>query len=114
MLRAEDEIRGLVEQLTTSSRGGRGAKLTPTSVNIVLAALRAYRDKLTAPPVTAAIVSFQIEARDGMGLPQEALATTVDERVACATLAKARKRFPGQEIVLRGKTSSGERIYPAA
>jgi hypothetical protein len=113
MLWTEGEIRRLVEQLTASSRDGRAAKLTPKSVNIALAALRAYRDKLTSPPVSAAVVSFQIEALDGMGLPREVLAITIDERVARATLAKAKKRFPSQEIVLRGKTSSGERIDPA-
>jgi hypothetical protein len=110
MLWVEDDIRRLMEQLTESLHRGRGAKLTPTSVNIALAALRAHRDKLTSPPVTAAIVSFQIEAQDGMGLPREVLATTVDGHLARAMLAKATKRFHGQKVALRGKTSSGERI----
>jgi hypothetical protein len=91
-------------------RGGSGAELTPKSVNVALAALRAYRDKLISPPVTGAIISFQIEALDGMGLPREVLAITVDERITRSALAKAKKRFPAQKIVLRAKTSSGERI----
>jgi hypothetical protein len=78
-----------------------------------LAALRALRDKLISPPVAGAIVSFQIESLDGMGLPREVLATTVDERVAYTALAKAKKRFPNQKIVLRGQTISGARIDPA-
>ena len=53
---------------------------------------------------------FQIEAQDGVGLTKEVLAITIDERVARATLASARRRFPGQEIVLRAKTNSGERV----
>jgi hypothetical protein len=113
MLWVTDDVRKLAEQLTASSYEGRGAKLTPASVNIALAALRAHRDKLTSPPATEAIVSFQIEVLDSMGLPREVLGTATDERVAHTALAEAKKRFPRQKIVLRGKTSSGERIDPA-
>jgi hypothetical protein len=95
---AEEDVRKLVEKLTELSRGGSGAELTPKSVNVALAALRAYRDKLTSPRVTGAIVSFQIEALDGVGLPREVLATTVDEHLAHATLAKAKKQFRDQKL----------------
>ena len=113
MLWTMDDIRKLMEQLTASSRSGRGAKLTPAAVNIALVALRAYRDRLASPPATKAIPGFQIEALDNMGLPREVLATIVDERVAHTTLAEAKKRFPDRNIVLRGTTSNGERINPA-
>ena len=112
MLWVEGEIRKLVGQLTASSHGGRGAKLTPESVNVALAALRAYRDKVTPPLANAAITKFQIEVLDSMGLPQEVLATIVDERIARSALAEAKKRFPDRKIVLRGTTSNGERIDP--
>jgi len=46
-------------------------------------------------------------------LPREVLATTVDERVTLTALAKPKKRFPNQKIVLRGQTISGDRIDPA-
>ncbi|WP_158813651.1 hypothetical protein [Methylocapsa sp. S129] len=112
MLWAEDDVRKLVEKLTASSRGGSGANLTPEDVDIAVAALRAYCDKLLSPPATGAIVSFQIEALDGVGLPREALATTVDPRVARSAFARAKRRFPDQKIVLRGQTISGERVHP--
>ena len=110
MLWAEDDIRKLVEQLTASSRRGSGANLTPEAVNIALAALRAYRDGRSPRPVTEAIVGFQVVAFDGMDLPSEVLASTADERIAHTTLAKAKRRFPDQKIVLRGKSRSGERV----
>jgi hypothetical protein len=114
MLWTDDDVRRLVELLTASSLEGSDAELTPEAVNIVLAALRAYGDKLASSPHTGAIVSFQIEALDEMGLPREVLATTVDECLARSTLVKAKKRFRNQKIVLRAKTISGERINPAA
>ena len=113
MFSVDDDIRKFVGQLTASSHSGSGAKLTPKSVNIALVALRAYCDRTAPRLATEAIASFQIEAFDGMDLPQEVLAITINERLAHTILAKAKKRFPGRIIVLRGKTSSGERIIPA-
>jgi hypothetical protein len=112
MFCVDDDIRRLVAQLTISSHSRSQAKLNPKSVNIALAALRAYLDKSASPPATTAIVSFQIEALDNIGLPFEVLATTGDKRIAHITLAKAKQRFPGR-IALRGKSRSGERIKPA-
>jgi hypothetical protein len=114
MLSTDDDIHKLVEQLTASSRRGTDANLTAEAVNIALAALRAYLDKLVSPSAFAPIASFQIETLDDMGLPGEVLATTVDEGVARSTLAKAKRRFPKQEIVMRAKTMTGKRINPAA
>ena len=113
MFCVDDDIRKLVAQLTECSRGRSGAKLNPKSVNIALAALRAYREKADSPAVTTAIVGFQIEALDSLGLPLKVLATTGDKRIAHTTLARAKQRFPGQMITLRGMFSSGERIKPA-
>jgi hypothetical protein len=101
-----------VKQLAASSRRGRGVELTPEAVDIALVALRAYIDRLVSPPGAEAIVRYQIEVFDNLDLPQEIIATTVDERLARATLAKAKKSFPGQNIVLRGKTNAGKRISP--
>jgi hypothetical protein len=112
MFFVDDDIRKLVAQLSASSHGRSRAKLNPKSVNIALAALRAYLNEAASPRAATAIVSFQIEALDNMGLPLEVLATTVDERVAHATLAEAKQRFPGRTIALRGKSRSGERIKP--
>jgi hypothetical protein len=114
MDRADDDVHKLVEQLIASSRDGSDVDLTPEAVNIVLAALRAYRDKRAAPSTTAAIVEFQIEALDKFELPRQVLATTIDEAVARSTLANAEKRFPNQRIVLRARTSTGERVNPSA
>jgi hypothetical protein len=113
MFCVDDDIRRLVAQLTVSSQGRSRAKLNPKSVNIALAALRACLDKPVSPPATTAIVSFQIEALDNIGLPLEVLATTGDKRIAHTTLAKAKQRFPGRMIALWGKSRSGERIKPA-
>jgi hypothetical protein len=112
MFQIDDDLRKLVTRLTVSSHGRGRAKLNPKSVNIALAALRAYLVKPTSPPATTAIVSFQIEALDNIGLPLKVLATTYDKRIAHATLAKAKQRFPGRMIALRGKSRSGERIKP--
>ena len=113
MFFVDDDIRKLVTQLIAASRGGSGAKLNSKSVNIALAALRACLEKSAAPPVTTMIVSFQIEALDNIGLPVKVLATTGDIRIARATLARAKERFPDRMITLRGKSSSGERIRSA-
>jgi hypothetical protein len=110
MFWTDDDVRKLVELLTASSRQGGDAELTPEAVNITLAALRAYRDKLASPPAAGAIVGFQVEALDELGLPREVLVATVDEGVARSTLAKAKNQFPDQKIVLRARTISGERI----
>ena len=112
MLWVVDDVRKLVVQLTASSRKSRDAKLTPEAVNVALAALRAYREKITSPSATEAIGTFQIEALDNMGLPQEVLAIIADERIARSALAEAKKQFPDRKIVLRGRTSSGKRINP--
>jgi hypothetical protein len=113
MFHIDDDIRKLVTQLTAASHSRSGAKLNPKSVNIALAALRAYLDKPTSPPVTTTIVSFQIEALDNIGLPVEVLATTGDKRIAHTTLARAKQRFPDRMITLRGTSSRGERIRSA-
>jgi hypothetical protein len=110
MVWADDDVHKLVEQIIASSREGRDVDLTPEGVNIVLAALRAYLDKLASPSSTAAIVGFQVEALDELGLLREVLVATVDEGVARSTLAKAKNQFPNQKIVLRARTMSGERI----
>jgi hypothetical protein len=110
MFHIDDDIRKLVTQLTAASHSRSGARLNPKSVNIALAALRAYLDKPASRPVTTAIVSFQIEALDNIGLPLEVLAVAGDERIAHTTLARTKELFPSRMITLRGKFSSGERI----
>jgi hypothetical protein len=110
MIQIDDDIRKLVTQLIAASRSRSGAKLNPKSVDVALAALRACLEKPASRPVTTAIVSFQIEALDNIGLPAEVLATTGDKRIAHTTLARAKARFPDRMITLRGKSSSGERI----
>ncbi|WP_158816148.1 hypothetical protein [Methylocapsa sp. S129] len=109
----EEDVRKLEEKLTALSRGGGGGRLTPKSVNITLTALRGCRGRLISPLTTEAIVSFQIETLDGMGLPGEVLAINVDERVARTAFAKAKTQFPDQKIMVWGKTSSGKRVHPA-
>jgi hypothetical protein len=112
MFFVDDDIRKLVAQLSASSHGRSGAKLNPKSVNIALAALRASLEKRASPPAATAIISFQIEALDNIGLPLEVLATTGDKRIAHTTLATAKERFPNRMIALRGQARSGERIKP--
>ena len=112
MIPIDDDIRKLVTQLIAASRRRSGAELNPKSVDIALAALRAYLEKPAAPGTTT-IVSFQIEALDDIGLPVEVLATTGDKRIARTTLARAKERFPDRMITLRGKSSGGERIRSA-
>jgi hypothetical protein len=109
---APDHFRKLVKQLTNSLARGSGANLTPEDVDIALAALRAYRREPVPRRATDAAVSFQIETLDELNLPRKMLAITFDERVAHAGLAVAKKQFPDNNIVLRGTTSSGERIAP--
>jgi hypothetical protein len=97
---AGDDIRQFVEQLTAASREGRGAKLMPRSVNIALAALRAYRDRLTTSPVTAAIVSFS--ARSAGDRRRRA-------RGSCHT-REVERRFTDQEIGLQGRPAQAREL----
>jgi hypothetical protein len=109
---APDRVRKLVKQLTNSLARGSGANLTPEAVDIALAALRAYPRARVPRRAADAVVSFQIETLDDLNLPRKMLAIVFDESVAHAGLAVAKKQFSDKSIVLRGTTSSGERIAP--
>jgi hypothetical protein len=109
---APDRFRKLVKQLTISLARGSGANLTPEAVDIALAALRAYPRARAPRRAADAVVSFQIESLDDLNLPRKVLAIVFDESVAHAGLAVAKKQFSDKSIVLRGTTSSGERIAP--
>jgi hypothetical protein len=101
-----DYVRKIVYQLAASSEQGRGARLTPETVDLILAALRVYRGRRVARPSDKARDGLQIEAVDELNLPLEVLAATPDENIAHAILMAAKKRFPARNIVLRGATVS--------
>jgi hypothetical protein len=105
-------VRKLVERLAVSSERKRGANLTSEQVELIVAVLRAYHRRLLPRPPTEPVASFEIEALDDLNLPRFVLASTLDESIAHAMFAKARRRFPVGLVVLRGTTSSGDRIAP--
>jgi hypothetical protein len=102
---AGGNIHKLADQLAQHSQQGSGAHLAPQSVDLALAALRAYADMLGPPRIKRTRRMFQIEALDDRGWPQEALAVVSDEHIARAAFEEAVKQRPGCKIRLRRGTS---------
>jgi hypothetical protein len=107
-----DFIRNLVNALAASSQERSDVTLTSESVDLILAALRAYRGASYARLAEEPLDGFQIEAVDDFDLPREVLATTPDENIAQTMLTEAKRRFPGRKIVLRGATISKKIVAP--
>jgi hypothetical protein len=95
------DVRNLVDRLTQASQRGVGARLTPRSVNVALAALRAHIAGGAPARTKRTRATFQIELMDRQGWPEEVIATTSDPLIAQAALAEARKQRPDCTIILR-------------
>lgn len=102
---AGSEISKLADQLAQHSQRGAGADLAPASVDIALAALRAYADMLGPPKIKRTRRTFQIEAMDSRGWPQEVLAVISNPVIAQAAFEEAVRQHPDRKIRLRRGTS---------
>jgi hypothetical protein len=100
------DIRKLADQLAQDSQRGEGAHLPPESVDLALAALRAYADMLGPPKIKRTRRMFQIEVMDERGWPQEVLAVISDGTVAQAAYDEAVKQHPDRKVRLRRGTSA--------
>jgi hypothetical protein len=98
---ANRDVRNLVDRLAQASQRGVGARLTPRSVNVALAALRAHI--AGGAPIRARRfrATFQVELMDRQGWPEAVIATASDPLIAQAALAEARKQHPDCTIILR-------------
>jgi hypothetical protein len=103
------EIRRLFEQLAHASEKRAGARLTPGSVKVMLAALKAQADG-AADRMNRSRAMFQLEFVDGQGWSEKVIATFSDALIADAALDEARRQNPGCTIRLRGD----QRRAPAA
>jgi hypothetical protein len=88
------DIRKLADQLAQCSQLGGGAHLAPQSVDVALAALRAYGDMLGPPKIKRTRQMFQIEAMDSRGWPEEVLALVKDALIVRAAFEEAVRRHP--------------------
>jgi hypothetical protein len=100
-----NNISRLADQLAQYSQQGAGAHLMPESVDLALAALRAYADMLGPPKIKRTRQMFQIEAMDSRGWPQEVLAVVSDPLIAQAAFEEAVRQHPDRRIRLRRGTS---------
>jgi hypothetical protein len=98
---ADRDVRNLVERLAQASQRGVGARLTPRSVNVALAALRALLAGGAPIKTKRSRAMFQIELMDRQGWPEAVIATTSDPLIAQAALVEARKQRPDSTIILR-------------
>jgi hypothetical protein len=96
------EIRRLIGQLAHASQKRAGARLTPGSVNLMLAVLKAHAGGGAAARMNRSRAMFQIELVDRQGWSEKVIATFSDALVADAALDEARRRNPGRTIILRG------------
>jgi hypothetical protein len=96
------EIRRLIGQLSHASQKRAGARLTPGSVNLMLAVLKAHAGGGAAARMNRSRAMFQIELVDRQGWSEKVIATFSDALVADAALDEARRRNPGRTIILRG------------
>jgi hypothetical protein len=96
------EIRRLFDQLAHASQKQAGARLTPGSVNLMLAALKAHADGGSAAKVNRSRAMFQIEFVDRQGWSEKVIATFSDALIANAALDEARRRNPDCTIILKG------------
>jgi hypothetical protein len=96
------EIRRLFDQLAHASQKRAGARLTPGSVNLMLAALKAQGDVGAAAKMNRSRAMFQIEFVNRQGWSEKVIAIFSDVLVANAALDEARRRNPGCTIILRG------------
>jgi hypothetical protein len=94
-------MRELADKLAQCSQAGSGAELTPHSVDIALAALRAHADALGPPKIKRTCPQYQIEAMDSQGWPDETLAVVTNGVIAQAAFEEAAKLHPGRKIRLR-------------
>jgi hypothetical protein len=101
---ASNDIRKLADQLAQYSQRGAGVHLMPQSVDLALAAWRAYGDMLGPPKIKRTRRMFQIEAMDSRGWPQEVLAIVSDDLIARAAFDEAVKQHPDRKIRLRRGT----------
>jgi hypothetical protein len=100
--RERREIRRLIGQLAHASQKRAGARLTPGSVNLMLAVLKAHAGGGAAARMNRSRAMFQIELVDRQGWSEKVIATFSDALVADAALDEARRRNPGRTIILRG------------
>jgi hypothetical protein len=96
------EIRRLFDQLAHASQKQAGARLTPASVKLMLAALKAHADGGSAAKVNRSRAMFQLEFVNRQGWSEKVIATFSDALVADAALDEARRRNPDCTIILKG------------